>query len=56
MLGSARVFIGTDFYTEIPLIATEDAARHDFKTSMEKILNAYFGFITTSEVNIVLPE
>jgi D-alanyl-D-alanine carboxypeptidase (penicillin-binding protein 5/6) len=55
-LGSARVFIGTDFYHEIPLIATADASRHDLKTSVEKILNAYFGLATEKDVNIILPE
>ncbi|MCL2224636.1 MAG: D-alanyl-D-alanine carboxypeptidase [Defluviitaleaceae bacterium] len=55
-LGTARVFIGTDFYQEIPLLATSSADRHDLKTSLEKILNNYFGLITESEVNIILPE
>ncbi|MCL2577350.1 MAG: D-alanyl-D-alanine carboxypeptidase [Defluviitaleaceae bacterium] len=55
-LGTARVFIGNDFYYEIPLASTADAARHDFKTSLEKVLNMYFSFATESEVNIILPE
>ena len=56
LVGSARVFIGEEFYREIPLNATSDAARHDFKTSLEKVLNAYIGLTTTQEVNIILPE
>lgn len=56
IIGTARVFIGTDFYAEIPIAATADAARHDFKTSLEKILNAYFGFATGKDVNVILPE
>ncbi|MCL1842248.1 MAG: D-alanyl-D-alanine carboxypeptidase [Defluviitaleaceae bacterium] len=55
-IGTARIFIGTDFYHEIPLHATADATRHDFKTSLEKILNAYFGQITENDVEIFLPE
>jgi len=55
-VGTARVFIGSDFYCEIPLTSTGDAARHDLKTSLEKVLNAYFGFITESDVDIILPE
>ncbi|MDR0271868.1 MAG: D-alanyl-D-alanine carboxypeptidase [Clostridiales bacterium] len=56
LLGIARVFIGTNFYNEIPLTATADATRHDLKTSIEKILNEYFGLITDNDVNIILPE
>jgi D-alanyl-D-alanine carboxypeptidase (penicillin-binding protein 5/6) len=43
ILGIARVFIGTDFYEDVDLTATSSAARHDFVTSLEKIINAYFG-------------
>ena len=56
MLGTASVFIGSDLYQEIPLLATAGADRHDLKTSLEKVLNTYFGLITESEVNIILPE
>ncbi|MCL2199324.1 MAG: D-alanyl-D-alanine carboxypeptidase [Defluviitaleaceae bacterium] len=56
LLGSARVFIGTQVYQEIPLTATADAARHDLKTSIEKVLNAYFSLISEGEVDIILPE
>jgi len=55
-MGSAKVYIGEDLYCEVNLTSTEGAARHDFKTSLEKILNAYFRQITTEPVNIVLPE
>ena len=55
-IGIARVFIGTDFFKEIPLTATSTAERHDFKTSLEKVLNMFFGQITTQEINIILPE
>jgi D-alanyl-D-alanine carboxypeptidase (penicillin-binding protein 5/6) len=55
-LGSARIFIGTDFYSEVSLTAASDAARHDLKTSIEKILNAYFGLLSESEIDIILPE
>jgi len=55
-MGTARVYIGKNFYAEIPLVSTQEAARHDFKTSMEKILNAYFGQMTNKPVNIILPE
>ncbi|MCL1844338.1 MAG: D-alanyl-D-alanine carboxypeptidase [Defluviitaleaceae bacterium] len=56
IIGCARVFIGTDFYCELPIAATADAARHDLKTSLEKVLNAYFGLATDRDVNVILPE
>ncbi|MCL1877234.1 MAG: hypothetical protein FWF80_00075, partial [Defluviitaleaceae bacterium] len=56
IIGFAKVFIGTDFYTEIPIAATADAARHDLKTSIEKVLNAYFGLATQRDVSVILPE
>lgn len=55
-MGSARIFIGTDFYSEVMLTATADAARHDLKTSLEKILNVYFSLVSAGDVDIVLPE
>ena len=55
-MGSVRVYIGEDFYCEVVLQSVEGAARHDFKTSLEKVLNAYFGQITNMPVDIVLPE
>ena len=56
LLGIARIFIGTDFYCELPLAASASATRHDLKTSLEKILNEFFGLITQNEVSIILPE
>jgi len=56
LIGHARVNIGENFYRDIPLTATSDISRHDFKTSLEKILNAYLGMTTTKDVNIILPE
>ena len=55
-MGTARVYIGENFYAEIPLVSTQEAARHDFKTSAEKILNAYFSQMTNKPIDIVLPE
>ena len=56
VMGSARIFIDTDFFKEIPLIATDSATRHDFKTSLEKVLNSYLGLVTKKTVDITLPE
>ena len=56
IMGSARVYIGESFHAEVPLVSTEAAARHDFKTSLEKVLNACFQQMTHAPVDIVLPE
>lgn len=55
-IGTARVFIGTDFFKEIPLVATDSATRHDFKTSLEKLLNSHVSLFTKKDVDITLPE
>jgi len=55
-MGSAKIYINEDFYCEIELKSTASAPRHDFKTSLEKILNAYFKQITNEPINIILPE
>jgi D-alanyl-D-alanine carboxypeptidase (penicillin-binding protein 5/6) len=55
-MGIAHVYIGEDFYEEVMLVATEDAARHDMKTSIEKVLNAFVMQITNKPVEVILPE
>ena len=55
-IGTAKVFVGTDFFTEIPLVATNSATRHDFKTSLEKVLAAHVKLFTKADVEINLPE
>ena len=56
IIGVAKVYIGTDFYADIFLAANECASRHDFKTSLEKVLNTYLQQITNNPVEIILPE
>ena len=56
LVGSARVYIGENFFAEVPLVTIGAATRHDFKTSLEKVLNAYFGLATNGPVEIILPE
>jgi len=56
IIGSARVYIDEDFFAEVSLISTGAATRHDFKTSLEKVLNSYFGLVTEQQVDIILPE
>jgi len=55
-LGVAQVFLGEDLYTEIEIIASEGAERHDLKTSLEKVLNEWLKQGTWAEVNVILPE
>jgi hypothetical protein len=55
-VGTANVCINGTEYGTIPLTATENAERHDFKTSMEKIVNAWFQLNTRQDKKAVLPE
>jgi len=55
-IGSAQVYVNEDFFAEVSLISTGAATRHDFKTSLEKVLNSYFELITEEPVDIILPE
>jgi len=56
VIGLARVYIDEDFFAEVSLISIGVATRHDFKTSLEKVLNSYFGLVTEQPVDIILPE
>ncbi len=38
-IGVGQVFIDNDLFCEVDLLAKEGATRHDFKTSIEKIIN-----------------
>jgi D-alanyl-D-alanine carboxypeptidase (penicillin-binding protein 5/6) len=55
-LGVAKVFINGKLYTEIDLVTVAEAARHDLKTCMERVLNEFISIGTRNEVNIILPE
>jgi len=56
LVGSARVFINEDFYCDVMLTSSETATRHDFKTSLEKVLNGLFQQLTNEPVNVTIPE
>jgi len=56
LMGSARVYIVEDFYCEVELHSTQAAARHDLKTSLEKVVNGFVAQFTAEVVEIVLPE
>jgi len=55
-IGEAQIFVDGQLYATILLTATGEALRHDFKTSLEKVLNEWFGQVTGHTVNVVLPE
>ena len=55
-LGVAKVFIGSDLMSEIDILAESGAARHDFKTSLEKVLVEFIQVGTTEKVEVILPE
>jgi D-alanyl-D-alanine carboxypeptidase (penicillin-binding protein 5/6) len=54
-VGFAVVGIGDEAY-EIPLYALHGIARHDLKTSVEKVLNAWLGQGLNEPIGITLPE
>jgi len=56
VMGSARVYINQDLYCEVVLTSTEAATRHDFKTSLEKVVNAFVRQLTSGPVEIILPD
>ena len=56
VVGSASLYIGDEIYTEIPLLAAGCAARHDLKTSLEKVMNAFIMQFTEHPVDVILPE
>lgn len=55
-VGTATIIIDGEAYTTIALLASETAARHDFKTSLEKILAMQAKFLTMQDVEVTLPE
>jgi D-alanyl-D-alanine carboxypeptidase (penicillin-binding protein 5/6) len=55
-LGLARIAIGGKVYTVMPIVATEDAARHDLKTSCEKVISAWLAQACKKTPQVRLPE
>ena len=56
ILGMVKVYLGDELYTEIPIIASEGAERHDLKTSLEKVISQWLGLGTWGDVKVELPE
>lgn len=55
-IGVAHVYLGDACIKNIALLAAEDAARHDLRTSLTRLLNAALDLGTSGQVNIILPE
>lgn len=55
-MGKAQVYLKGELFSEVELTAARDAPRHDFKTSLEKVLNGWLGQIIDVPVQVVLPE
>jgi len=55
-VGQASVFIADNLLASIDLVITEDALRHDFKTSLEKVLNQWLGQMLEEPIDLILPE
>ncbi len=55
-IGSCKVYLENECFTEIDLLAENEATRHDLKTSLEKVLNTWFELGTNERVNTILPE
>ncbi|MCL2397767.1 MAG: D-alanyl-D-alanine carboxypeptidase [Defluviitaleaceae bacterium] len=55
-IGEGRIYIGGDYFTAIPILARESAARHDLKTSLEKVLREFLRLGSDADLEIVLPE
>ena len=56
ILGKAEIYLNGQLHTEIDLIAIEEAHRHDFKTSLEKVLNQWLSQVLNQPVQLILPE
>ncbi|MCL2398615.1 MAG: D-alanyl-D-alanine carboxypeptidase [Defluviitaleaceae bacterium] len=56
IIGHAEIYINGKLYASIDLSATEEALRHDFKTSLEKVINQWICQVTEEPVQLILPE
>ena len=55
-VGEGHIYIGKEYFTSIPILTSNDAARHDLKTSLEKVLREFFRLGSDENLNLVLPE
>jgi D-alanyl-D-alanine carboxypeptidase (penicillin-binding protein 5/6) len=56
VVGLAKIIVNDEVYAEINILAVGSAERHDFKTSLEKVLGAFLGLASVDEIKVILPE
>ena len=55
-VGEGRVYINGEYFTAVPILTHDAAARHDLKTSLEKVLREFLRLGTDGDIEVVLPE
>ncbi len=55
-VGVATIAVGGKVVKEVPLLASESAERHDFKTSLEKVIKEWIEMGTFEDVKVLIPE
>jgi len=55
-IGEGRIYINGEYFTAIPIYTASSAARHDLKTSLEKVVKAFLSIGSEQEIEIILPE
>ncbi|MDR2167283.1 MAG: D-alanyl-D-alanine carboxypeptidase [Clostridiales bacterium] len=55
-VGEGRIYVNGEYFASIPILTAQAAARHDLKTSMEKVLKNFLQMGTSKEISITLPE
>ena len=55
-VGTADIIINGEVYQSVAIRTADAVERHDLKTSLEKVLEAFLGLGTMEDIEIVLPE
>jgi len=55
-IGKASVYVKGRLFADIELVAAEEALRHDFKTSLEKVLTQWLSQGSEMPLQLILPE
>jgi len=56
VVGEGRIYIDGEYFAGIPIYTANAAARHDLKTSLEKVLNQFLRLGSNENLEIILPE
>jgi D-alanyl-D-alanine carboxypeptidase (penicillin-binding protein 5/6) len=55
-VGEGRIYVNGEYFAAIPILTAQGAARHDLKTSLEKVIKTFLSLGTTQDIEIILPE